>query len=135
MERRVTTRWLEWSSVGRAKVEVMQKEVRGATISARPGGDTHMSDGDTTEQVLYAEKCSSGRSDDKRDTNFLKLSEVSDSHCKSLGQHSSIPMNSYSLSVPRCQFSLGLKPDLVCNLLRSLSLLLEQTFPFYPSLK
>jgi len=30
---------------------------------------------------------------------------------------------------------LGLKPDLVCNLLRSLSLLLEQTFPFYPSLK
>jgi len=25
---------------------------------------------------------------------------------------------------------LGLKPDLVCNLLRSLSLLLEQTFPF-----
>ena len=30
---------------------------------------------------------------------------------------------------------LGLKPDLVCNLLRSLSLLLEQTFPFYFSLK
>jgi len=30
---------------------------------------------------------------------------------------------------------LGLKPDLVCNLLRSLSLLLEQTFPFYLSLK
>jgi len=30
---------------------------------------------------------------------------------------------------------LGLKPDLVCNLLRSQSLLLEQTFPFYPSLK
>jgi len=30
---------------------------------------------------------------------------------------------------------LGLKPDLVCNLLRSLSLLLEQTFLFYLSLK
>jgi len=30
---------------------------------------------------------------------------------------------------------LGLKPDLVCNLLRSQSLLLEQTFPFYLSLK
>jgi len=30
---------------------------------------------------------------------------------------------------------LGLKPDLVCNLLRSLSLLLEQTFRFYLSLK
>jgi len=30
---------------------------------------------------------------------------------------------------------LGLKPDLVCNLLRSLSLLLEQTFLSYPSLK
>jgi len=30
---------------------------------------------------------------------------------------------------------LGLKPDLVCNLLHSLSLLLEQTFPFYFSLK
>jgi len=30
---------------------------------------------------------------------------------------------------------LGLKPDLVCNLLRSQSLLLEQTFPFYFSLK
>jgi len=30
---------------------------------------------------------------------------------------------------------LGLKPDLVCNLLHSLSLLLEPTFPFYPSLK
>jgi len=30
---------------------------------------------------------------------------------------------------------LGLKPDLVCNLLCSLSLLLEQTFPFYLSLK
>jgi len=30
---------------------------------------------------------------------------------------------------------LGLKPDLVCNLLRSQSLLLEQTFSFYPSLK
>jgi len=51
----------------------MQKEVRGATIGARPGGDTHMPDRDTTEQVLYTEKCSSGRSDDKRDTNFLKL--------------------------------------------------------------
>jgi len=73
VERRVTTRWLEWLSVGWAKVEVMQKEVRGATIGARPGGDTHMPDRDTTEQVLYTEKCSSGRSDDKRDTNFLKL--------------------------------------------------------------
>jgi len=30
---------------------------------------------------------------------------------------------------------LGLKPNLVCNLLRSLSLLLEQTFRFYLSLK
>ena len=30
---------------------------------------------------------------------------------------------------------LGLKPDLVCNLLRSQSLLLEQTFSFYLSLK
>jgi len=30
---------------------------------------------------------------------------------------------------------LGLKPDLVCNLLRSQSLLLEQTFPFHLSLK
>jgi len=30
---------------------------------------------------------------------------------------------------------LGLKPDLVCNLLRSQSLLLEQTFSFYFSLK
>jgi len=30
---------------------------------------------------------------------------------------------------------LGLKPDLVCNLLRSQSLLLELLFPFYPSLK
>jgi len=30
---------------------------------------------------------------------------------------------------------LGLKPDLVCNLLRSQSLLLEPIFPFYPSLK
>jgi len=30
---------------------------------------------------------------------------------------------------------LGLKPDLVCNLLHSQSLLLEQTFPFYLSLK
>jgi len=30
---------------------------------------------------------------------------------------------------------LGLKPDLVCNLLRSQSLLLEQTFPFYFSSK
>jgi len=30
---------------------------------------------------------------------------------------------------------LGLKPDLVCNLLHSLSLLLEPTFPFYLSLK
>jgi len=30
---------------------------------------------------------------------------------------------------------LGLKPDLVCNLLCSLSLLLEQTSPFYLSLK
>jgi len=30
---------------------------------------------------------------------------------------------------------LGLKPDLVCNLLRSQSLLLEQTFLFYLSLK
>jgi len=29
---------------------------------------------------------------------------------------------------------LGLKPDLVCNLLHSLSLLLEPIFPFYPSL-
>jgi len=76
VERRVTTRWLEWSSVGRAKVEVMQKEVRGATIGMRPGGDTHMPDRDTTEQVLYTEKCSSGQSDDKRDTKFLKLSEV-----------------------------------------------------------
>jgi len=30
---------------------------------------------------------------------------------------------------------LGLKPDLVCNLLRSLSLLLETTFPLFFSLK
>jgi len=30
---------------------------------------------------------------------------------------------------------LGLKPDLVCNLLRSQSLLLEKPFPFYLSLK
>jgi len=30
---------------------------------------------------------------------------------------------------------LGLKPDLVCNLLRSQSLLLETLFPFYFSLK
>jgi len=30
---------------------------------------------------------------------------------------------------------LGLKPDLVCNLLRSQSLLLEPTFPFCLSLK
>jgi len=30
---------------------------------------------------------------------------------------------------------LGLKPDLVCNLLRSQSLLLEPIFPFYHSLK
>jgi len=30
---------------------------------------------------------------------------------------------------------LGLKPDLVCNLLHSQSLLLEQTFLFYLSLK
>jgi len=30
---------------------------------------------------------------------------------------------------------LGLKPNLVCNLLCSLSLLLETTFPFYLSLK
>ena len=30
---------------------------------------------------------------------------------------------------------LGLKPNLVCNLLRSQSLLLEPTFPFYSSLK
>jgi len=30
---------------------------------------------------------------------------------------------------------LGLKPDLVCNLLRSQSLLLEPLFPFYLSLK
>jgi len=30
---------------------------------------------------------------------------------------------------------LGLKPDLVCNLLRSQSLLLEPLFPFYSSLK
>jgi len=30
---------------------------------------------------------------------------------------------------------LGLKPDLVCNLLCSLSLLLEQPFPSYLSLK
>ena len=30
---------------------------------------------------------------------------------------------------------LGLKPDLVCNLLRSTSLLLKQTFPLFLSLR
>jgi len=33
------------------------------------------------------------------------------------------------------ELGLKLKPDLVCNLLHSLSLLLKQTFPFYLSLK
>jgi len=74
---------------------------------------------------------------------------VCDHHCLSL--HCSVTLIVRdSIVLPICMLSqvaallyiswtyileLGLKPDLVCNLLRSLSLLLEPIFPSFNSLK
>jgi len=77
------------------------------------------------------------------------LMVVCDHHCS--WRHCSMTLIVHdSIVLPFCMLSqvaallyiswtyileLGLKPDLVCNLLRSQSLLLEQTFSFYLSLK